>query len=448
MSLPLSFRSLAVCWCLAVICPVFSRAAEANLIPIGSEYSIVSSSAGDQTSPQVALSPDGTGGYLVWQDNSVTARGTRIKAQQLDGGFNPLTSPFTISSAWKSKATGDQNKPQVAMLPGGAAVVVWQGGKPGKQRIYARFIRTNGRFLKSDVRVSKFSKNPQQDAGVVVLADGTVVISWASFGRDGSLEGIFAQKFSADGRKIGAEFQVNQWSAYNQRNPSIAALADGGFVITWISELQRGPASVDVFVRVFDLNGLPVGPEFPVNTSTNQLCANPSVTASPEGGFVVAWGQRDNGVLTLGSGDDIGVKVSSTNSVIAPGIETVRSDNSWDIFARGFSNSGSTSEIVRLNTYRHGDQYGPQLGVNGQHYMAIWTSLGQDGSREGIFGQGFTVDGMLEGDELAINTTTVNRQLQPSLASDTQGKFLTVWSGFVARNGQDLFAQIFDLSLH
>ncbi len=39
---------------------------------------------------------------------------------------------------------------------------------------------------------------------------------------------------------VGAEFQVNTYTAYDQIYPSTTALADGGFVITWASDGQDG----------------------------------------------------------------------------------------------------------------------------------------------------------------------------------------------------------------
>ena len=35
----------------------------------------------------------------------------------------------------------------------------------------------------------------------------------------------------------------------------------------------------------------------------------------------------------------------------------------------------------------YGDQYAPRISAIGVDYLIVWTSLGQDGSREGVFGQ-------------------------------------------------------------
>jgi hypothetical protein len=74
--------------------------------------------------------------------------------------------------------------------------------------------------------------------------------------------------------------------------------------------------------------------------------------------------------------------------------------------------------------------------------MVAWTSLGQDGSREGVFGQFLHDDGSPDRGEFRVNTTSVSQQMQPTLASDGQGRFLAAWTSFVGgAYGFDLYAQ-------
>src|SRR2546422_5094485 len=119
--------------------------------PGGNDFVISGALAGDQTAPQAAV--NASGGFLVWQDNAVNTNGLRIRAQGLNSGFTRSLSPFVVSSVASSASTGDQEKPQVALLKNGGAVFVWQGGRYGFQKIYARFLAANGAFLTSDIRV-------------------------------------------------------------------------------------------------------------------------------------------------------------------------------------------------------------------------------------------------------------------------------------------------------
>jgi hypothetical protein len=207
-------------------------------------------------------------------------------------------------------------------------------------------------------------------------------------------------------------------------------LKGGGFVVAWVSEQQRLVAtstnptngtlstsinlpSVDIYARLYQSNGIPTGNEFLVDTGSSP-CANPSVAASSDGGFMVAWSGRD--MVTFA--------------------------NAWDVYARPFSSTGTGGTTMRLNTYVAGNQYAPRLSAIGLDYMAIWTSLQQDGSREGVYGQFVHNDGSLVGSEFRVNTTTVNQQMQPVIASDGVSQFIVVWASYTGTaNSFDLFAQ-------
>ena len=87
---------------------------------------------------------------------------------------------------------------------------------------------------------------------------------------------------------VGAEFQVNTYTAYGQSSPSTTALSDGGFVITWVSLHQDGFYG-GIYGQRYDSTGAGVGAEFQVNTYTSNSQQSPSTTALADGGFVVTW---------------------------------------------------------------------------------------------------------------------------------------------------------------
>jgi len=234
---------------------------------------------------------------------------------------------------------------------------------------------------------------------------------------------------------------VNQFTSYNQRTPAIAALAGGGFVIAWVSEQERvlapnfgtgsantfnlpthtSPAgivtpSVDIYARLYNSGGVPSANEFLVN-SNSFPCANPAIAADSDGGFMVAWGAHD----------------------------TVNFNNGWDIYARWFSGAGAGGAVGYVNTTLYGDQYAPHISSIGTDYLVVWTSPGQDGSREGVYGQKVHAGGALVGGEFRVNTTTMSQQMQPAVASDGLNQFLVVWTSSLGLGGPpydfDLFGQ-------
>jgi hypothetical protein len=423
MSASLFARNALVCGCLAVAMPAVVQG-QTNYIPHGVEYGITAAMPGDQAFPHLALGT--TGGYLVWQDNFTDGDGLGISALRLDNSFSGSPGPSS-SFRVNSIGGGDQERPQVTLLNNGGAAFVWQGGQQGFQHIFARFTSTNGLFVGGDIQVNTFSNTCQINPVIATLANGNVVVAWASFNQvsSTSLQDVYAQVLSPTGQRIGDEFLVNQFSSFNQRNPTIAALSDGRFVLVWVSEQQNSSdaagdtaalsstASVDVYGRVFTADGNPVSGEFLVNSGTN-ICSSPHVAAGSGGTFMVVWAERSRS----------------------------RDSNGWDILGRTYSNVGLPGTPHYVNTTRFGDQYLPVISWDGADYLVAWTSLGQDGSREGVYGQFLHDDGSLDRGEFRLNTTWLSQQMQPAVGSDGDGEFLAVWTSYVGGStGFDLFAQ-------
>src|SRR5215471_10728762 len=165
-------RRLLLCVPLAVAFPsaVF---AVGGFVTNGVEYAVAGFLPGDQVHPAVAL--NGTGGYLVWEDNRTDGDGLGISARKLDSGFSGSLSSFRVNTI----GAANQERPQVSLLNGGGAVFVWQGGKPSFQHIYARFMSANGTWLNtSDVVANSSSSHYQSSPAVATLANGNVVVVW------------------------------------------------------------------------------------------------------------------------------------------------------------------------------------------------------------------------------------------------------------------------------
>ena len=396
----------------------------------GTEYAAVGSLPGDQVFPDVAVGT--AGGFVVWQDNATDGDGWGVSAQRVDSTLSGTLSTFRVNA----QGTNDQEKARVALLKNGGAVFTWQGGVEGYQHIFARFLTPTNTFLTAtDLAVSAFggTGSLQVNPAVTVLNNSNVVVVWSSFNQagPGSLLDVYAKILSPTGGTVKSEFLVNQFTNFNQRTPAVAALNGGGFAVAWVSEQQRTVApvlgtnstyytagmtivpSVDIYARLYQSNGVAAGNEFIVDTGSNP-CANPGVAAASDGSFMVAWSGRDMTVIT----------------------------NAWDVYARAFSGTGAGGTAVRLNTYVYRNQYAPRLAALGSDYLAVWTSLGQDGSREGVYGQFVHSDGSLVGGEFRVNTTTVSQQMMPVVASDGAGQFIAVWAGYIGGpNSFDLFAQ-------
>jgi len=412
--------------------PIFTAAVSAQTNyynPNGTEYAIIGSLPGDQVYPDAAVSTNG--GFVVWQDNITDGSGWGISARQVNSTLSGTLGTFRVNYT----AAGDQEHPRVALFKSGGAVFVWQGGQLGYQHVFAGFLTSSNTFLNtSDIEVNTFSNNFQVNPAVAVLNNSNVVVVWGSYDEasSNSQQDVYGQILSPAGQKIGGEFLVNQQTAFNQRSPAVAALPGGGFIVTWISEQQRVQAqnlgqnttytsaagtpapSVDVYARTFNNSATPLTAESLVNSDSNP-CAAPCVSVASDGSYLIAWTAHDQLIAS----------------------------NSFDIYGRTFNSAGvANAAVFRINSYTYGDQYIPRASAIGLDFLVTWTSLAEDGDREGVYGQFIHNNGSLTGSQLLVNTTTLGQQMQPVVTSDGAQQFLVVWTSFTGPTyGFDLYAQ-------
>jgi len=419
--------AIGCCWSLLLMLPAVVGAQTNYYAKNGTEYAIVGSMPGDQVMPDAAVTP--AGGFVVWQDNITDGSGFGISARRVDSTLSGSLSAFRVNQ----QGTNDQENPRVAMLKNGGAVFVWQGGLKGYQHIFARFLTPTNTFLTTtDLTVSTFPNNFQINPAVATLNNSNVVMVWGSFDQasSNSLQDVYCKILSPTGQTISNQFLINQFTSYNQRTPVVAALKNGGFVVAWVSEQERNLASVsaatnsaavlatlapsvDIYARLYASNGLPVSNEFLANTDSKP-CANPAVAAASDGSFMVTWGAYD----------------------------LMNPTNGWDVYARPFSSTGVGGTTLLVNTHLASDQYAPRISAIGLDYMIVWTSKGEDGSAEGVFGQYVHDNGSSVGGQFQVNTTTVSRQMQPVVTSDGVSQFLAVWTSYTGQPYNfDLFAQ-------
>jgi hypothetical protein len=384
----------------------------------GSEYSFLPSLPGDQLLAQ--LSFNSNGGYLVVQDNSIDGNGIGIRFRHYSPDFSALPATYAANSF----ISGDQMNPVVAALPAGGGAFAWESSSSQGHRVFVRFLGADDRFLGREVMASASAAGNQAFPSIAALTDGTVVVAWSEDNRepltgnsdsDGyRMQGIFAQRFTSAGVRLGDVFQVNQVTTADQRLPIVTALPNGNFVVGYISDEVRYTESIDFYARIYSAQGEPIGSEFRLNSS-DKMCANPALVALPNG-FRAAWSGRTHALNA-----DAGVVEGTSLST-----------NGWDAITRIFdlNGKGIGDELVVNNTTT-GDQYSPKLATAGDKQLIVWTSFGQDGADEGIYGRLVDSANNFIGDEFLVNTRTISKQRYAAVAPMGSGGFAVVWSTFM-----------------
>ncbi|HEY7574498.1 MAG TPA: RTX toxin, partial [Thermoanaerobaculia bacterium] len=271
--------------------------------------------------------------------------------------------------------TGAQTAPAVAAADSGGFVLAWESlNQDGSQLgVFARVFGADGAPLSGEIPVNTHTTSNQREPSVAADDAGNFVVVWRGSGQDGSGDGIFGQRFDADGVPAGAEFQVNTFTTSSQEVPAVSMNGTGEFVAVWQS--FAGDANgFGIAGRRFDAAGAAQGPEFQVNAHTTGNQERPRVAIDASGGFVVVWD--------------------------TPG----QDGNFLGVFGRRFDASGvAVSSEFSVNTYTTGDQAAPDVAIGSDgRFAVVWRSAAQDGSELGVFARRYDAANVPVGGEFPV----------------------------------------------
>jgi Ca2+-binding RTX toxin-like protein len=369
-----------------------------------------------------------------------------------------------------SYTTDFQYFPTTTTLSDGGWVVTWHGAGPGDSdfSIFQQRYAANGHTVGSETLVDSYTTGSQASTSITALSHGGWVVTWQGEGPGDSF-GIFQQRYAANGDAVGLETLVNSYTTNDQVSPTLTDLASGGWVVTWFGE---GPADNNgIFQQRYAANGDTVGSETLVNSYTTNDQISPAATDLVNGGWVVTWsgeGPSDsNGIFQqryAANGHTVGsetlVNSYTTNSQYSP-TTTALSDGGWlvtwqgegpgdsnGIFQQRYSANGHSlgSEIL-VNSYTTSDQLAPEtttLADGG--WVVTWYGEGP-GDSQGIFQQRFTANGHEVGSETLVNTYTTSFQINPTTTAFADGGWVVTWLGVGAGDGAGIFQRHFAIDI-
>jgi len=309
---------------------------------------------------------------------------------------------------------GRLEKPNIKITPKGESFVVWQDRvkKRGYDIFMQRFSKT-GTPIGRARRINQYKNNDQKEPQIAMDKEGNFVIVWQSYGQDGNKSGIYGQRFTVSGKKVGSEFKVNTYILGGQTNPSIAMSEDGDFIVTWVSEKQDKTAK-SIFAQKFDKNGKKIKKEFQINSKKHGTQINPRVSIDKKKNFLIVWqGQR-------GRGD-------------------------WDIYGKTFEwdkenieKEDEESKDILINTKKGLDQKNANvISVEEKKFMVIWENTSfhkilKESKIQNIKGQ-IIYNGKKSGKELEITESIFGHQREANIIKTEQnGAIITmvVWQNF------------------
>ena len=197
---------------------------------------------------------------------------------------------------------------------------------------------------------------------------------------------------------LGGEYPLVGDINGHQQQPSIAIHAEGGAVVWQNATSESGGERIVIQMLSVDYQGLGT-PQIISQNITGQNDLNPSVAILPGGSSVVIW--------------ESGPRASR------------------DIFIRFVGENGRfNTEIMQVNSFDSGIQSNGTIAVSTEgEVLVVWSSNGQDGAGEGVYGQYFNSQGVRVGGEFRVNQNTAKNQSCPRVAFMGGRRFVVAWVG-------------------
>jgi hypothetical protein len=271
-----------------------------NGTPIGAAFQV---NVDDPAAPTVpvdfnpAVAPTSDGGFIVaWTSllpDGVDFHGTtpQVLARRFTAAGTPAGAQVQVSTGL---VKGD--RPGVCVDTSGRPVIVWttvDAFRPFQSNLSGvslRRLSAKGALLGIGETVVAPPAAQSVRAAVSCGNGSTFVVVWHSDAAPaGQQSDILGQRFSNQGRPVGATLVINTTTTGYQKNPAISHDPSGNFVVVWQSDLG---SRVGVFLRRYTSKGAPTGPEREVaSDAPNALApANPAVShIGTKGNFVVLW---------------------------------------------------------------------------------------------------------------------------------------------------------------
>ncbi|KAF7787971.1 hypothetical protein PRUB_a2510 [Pseudoalteromonas rubra] len=309
---------------------IYAQRYDASGSPLGSEFRVNSMTSGFQMGPQVATLHDGSF-VVAWETNG--ADGTGIAAQHFnaDGtraggeitlyknatrivssmsistlanggyliGWVEFSSNYSSSEAFVRTFNnrGVVQTPQLIRKSGARLPSIVETSDNGffmiassksDGRLIGQRYDVNGNIKGSEFYISTTSDFKDYDYSLSRLSNGEFVAVWTNSGRDGDGSGVYARHFDTNGVAKGPDFLVNTVTRGQQNKPTIKALDNGGYLVSWYEDsTQRG-----ISVQAFNNDGSRNGEVFLANTSTDGTPYDPTISTINDSEFVISWARQ------------------------------------------------------------------------------------------------------------------------------------------------------------
>jgi hypothetical protein len=183
------------------------------------------------------------------------------------------------------------------------------------------------------------------------------LVVWVAEDSDGEGFGIVARRLDQAGLPMGDIIRVSEPSQGDQVSPSVAALGESGYVVTWTSYTEDNDQG-EVYARYLDSAGNPVDFQFQVNLTSAGEQGHSMVASDPRGNVIIAWESWGQD----GDGNGVFARRFDPSHTGAEEFQVYRAGAGWQYLA-GLSTRPAGGFEVRWQVYT---PHGHDLGTWGQ----------------------------------------------------------------------------------
>ncbi|MDZ4656578.1 MAG: peptidylprolyl isomerase [Bythopirellula sp.] len=262
---------------------IFAEVFNASGTTTLASFQINTTREGDQHSAAVAV--DASGNFVVtW-----AGRGVGDKAGVFFRRYSANGTALGGETLVNTTTGGEQIAPAIAMATDGSFAIAWSGvGTGDASGVFLRRYSAAGVAAGNEVRLNTTVNHEQIAPSIAFDATGNMVAAWASRNQDGSDWAIVGQRLNATGVAQGTEFVINTTTTGSQTLPDVAIDPTGGFLVAWQSFGQDG-AGWGIVGRRFTAAGAADGAEFIINNITAGQQQDVSVAFTTDGQLFSSW---------------------------------------------------------------------------------------------------------------------------------------------------------------
>jgi len=407
-----------------------SAARAQSTLRAGTEFQVNSYTTGNQQRPALAALPDGSY-FLVWESEFQDGSGYGVYGRRLSRTGAFLGAEFQVAQSTLSS----QLRASVAADPYGRITVAWTGVDSSAGGIYARQFSTAGP-LGPEFLVNTYAPG-EQVAPKVSAGLGGMAIVWQSLDQDGAGWGVYGRLYTPTGTPVTGEVPLSSSTAFDQTEPSVAALDNGHFATTWLSASANPP---HVMTRLFDAGFAPLTSETTAPEGGNSRRDYPSVVNGGAGTYWVGlWEAFFIGGKDIAQSTDLGVsfqRYDVSGAPVGPRSTVAAGGIGSDARFQGVASMNAAGGLMVAYTSAPGilfcfnfppfpDNCPPDLPEDGSG-ASVWmgaVGAGTDPSR------------------VRLNVFSAGDQQFPAVAQDIYGNGLIAWQSPQDGNATGIYAQ-------